>query len=293
MKGYNRLGDRTVSAISYSVLTIFAAICTFPFIYVIAYSVTPYNDYLAHPMRLIPASLDFGAYLSVFKLNLIYSGYGVTLFITVVGTLINVLLLVISAYPLSKKDLKGRNMILSLIVFTMFFSGGMIPSYYVVKSLGMINSVWSLIVPNAISAFNLILMKTFIEAIPVSLEESAIIDGANEITVLFKIIVPLSVPAIATFTVFNAVIHWNEYFNAILYITRRRMWPLMLVLRELVIEQELDSSFASTFTAMERRANPFTIKMAAIVITTLPIIVIYPFMQKYFMKGIMIGSIKG
>ena len=288
-----KLDDVAVSLVSYGIMILFAVACVFPFIYVTTYSLTPYSEYLAHPMRLIPVKLDISAYMKVFEIKLIYSGYYVTLFVTIAGTAINVFLLLISAYPLSKRDLKGRNIILALIVFTMFFSGGMIPKFYIVRAMGLFNSPWSLIIPNAISAFNLILMKSFIEAIPESLEESAVIDGANEIVVLLRIILPLSMPAIATFTIFHAVGHWNEYFDAIIYITKRRIWPLMLVLRELVIEQELDVGRSAELATSENSANPFTMKMAAIIITTLPIIVVYPFMQKYFMKGILLGSIKG
>lgn len=285
--------DIAVSLVSYAIMIVFAGICVFPFIYVATYSLTPYSEYLAHPMRIIPAKIDISAYLKVFEIELIYSGYYVTLFVTIIGTALNVFLLLISAYPLSKRDLKGRNIILALIVFTMFFSGGMIPRFYVVRTLGLLNSPWSLIIPNAISAFNLILMKSFIEAIPESLEESAVMDGANEFVVLVKILLPLSMPAVATFTIFHAVGHWNEYFDAIIYITKRKIWPLMLVLRELVVEQEIDVGRSAELAASEKSANPFTMKMAAIMIATLPIIVVYPFLQRYFMKGILLGSIKG
>jgi putative aldouronate transport system permease protein len=291
-----RLDSPSLTVMSYGVMTFFALLCVFPFIYVISYSLTPFNDYIAHPMRIIPSRIDLGAYQQVLDIGLIYSGYRVTLFITVVGTAINVFVLLLSAYPLSKKGLKGRGFILLMIVITMYFNGGMIPRYYVVRSLGLLNSAWSLILPDAIIAFYLILMKSFIAAIPESLEESATIDGANEFTVLFRIILPLSTPAVATFVIYYAVGHWNDYFQAIMYNTKRALWPLMLVLREIVVQQEVAASGSTGSTAdltMLQRSNPFTMRMAAIVITTLPILVVYPFLQRFFMKGILLGSVKG
>ncbi len=286
----------SLTVLSYGLMTVFALVCVFPFIYVISYSITPFIDYIAHPMRIIPARVDFTAYQQVMDIGLIWSGYRVTLFITVIGTAINVLVLLLSAYPLSKKNLKGRNLVVVMVVVTMYFSGGMIPRYYVVRSLGLLNSTWSLILPEAINAFYLILMKSFISAIPESLEESATMDGANEFTVLFRIILPLSTPAVATFVIYYAVGHWNEYFQAIMYNTKRGLWPLMLVLREIVVQQEVTAGGSTGSTAdltMLQRSNPFTMRMAAIVITTLPILVVYPFLQRFFMKGILLGSLKG
>ncbi len=291
-----RLDSPSLTIVGYGVMTFFALLCIFPFIYVISYSLTPFNDYIAHPMRIIPARIDLTAYQQVLDIGLIYSGYRVTLFITVVGTAVNVFVLLLSAYPLSKKSLKGRNFFILMIIITMYFSGGMIPRYYVVRSLGLLNSTWSLILPDAIIAFYLILMKSFIAAIPESLEESATIDGANEFTVLFRIILPLSTPAVATFVIYYAVGHWNDYFQAIMYNTKRALWPLMLVLREIVVQQEVTASGSTGSTAdltMLQRSNPFTMRMAAIVLTTLPILVVYPFLQRFFMKGILLGSVKG
>jgi putative aldouronate transport system permease protein len=287
--------DIIINIISYGGITIFALICIFPFLYVLLYSITPYSEYLANPLQLIPSRIDLTAYKQILRFPLIYSGYKVTLFVTVIGTVMNLLLLVVSAYPLTKKNLKGRNLILAFITFTMFFNGGMIPNYLLIKELGLYNKIWALIVPGAISAFNLILMKNFITAtIPETLEEAAIIDGANEFIVLVKIIIPLSKPAIATFAIFCAVGHWNSYFSAIIYIVSRQLWPLTVVLRELIIESNtglIDQ--AVELVNSSERSNPFTLKMAVIIVATLPIITIYPFFQRYFIKGMMIGSVKG
>lgn len=290
VKKINSLG--VFDIIIYILLGIAGLLCIFPFLYVLIFSITPYLDYLKEPFNLIPKNPTLLAYKYITSVPLIYSGYKITHFITIVGTFLNVLLVLISAYPLSKKDLKGRNVILSLITFTMFFGGGMIPNYYLERTLGLLNSPWALILPGAISAWYLIIMKNFINTIPDSLEESAVIDGANEIIVLFKIIFPLSAPAIATFALFYAVGHWNSYFNAILYITKREYWPLTLILREIVIENDTNVSTEGVGDIFQL-INPFNIKMAVIIITILPIIMVYPFLQRFFIKGMLIGSIKG
>lgn len=288
------LPERVYDGVIYFVVTAFAVACIFPFIYVLAFSITPYQDYLTNPMNLIPKNPTFYAYQRVLSMPLIYTGYRSTLTITVVGTLINVALLCLSAYPLTKSKLKGRNLILSLIIFTMFFNGGLIPNFYLVRSLKLYDTLWALMLPGALSTWNLIMMKNFISQLPDSLEESAIIDGANEIVVLLRIILPLSIPAIATFALFHAVGHWNSYFNAIIYLKTRSKWPLMLILREMVVEDQTNM-FSEGLVDLEaaKLINPFNIKMAVIVVSILPILCVYPFLQKYFMKGLLVGSVKG
>lgn len=285
-------GEIVFDICNYGLVSLFALACIFPFFYVAVFSITPYNDYLANPLRFIPEHPSLQAYTQMLGMRLLQTGYLNTIVITAGGTALNLLLLCISAYPLSKKRLKGRGAVMGMIIFTMFFSGGMIPNYTLIRSLKLVNTYWALILPGAISAYNLILMRNFIAAIPESLEESAIIDGAHEITVLFRIILPLSLPAIFTFLLFHAVWHWNSYFDSILYITRRHLWPLMLVLRELVIEGGGMAQEGVAFDP-DKLAQPFTLQMAAIVITVAPILLVYPFIQKYFMKGMLMGSVKG
>ncbi len=275
-------------------LTLFALLCIFPFFYVLTFSITPYSEYLKNPTSFIPHSPNLDAYRELLNFPLIYSGYRNTIVVTLAGTLLNLFLLLISGYPLSKRDLKGRNFILGLITFTMFFNGGLIPNYYLIRSLHMLNSLWSLFIPTAISAWNLILMKNFIATIPKSLEEAAIIDGANEIGILFRVIIPLSKPAIATFTLFHAVEHWNTFFYAIIYISKRSLWPMMLILREMVVEDSAGMASAANDVGMDDMfISPFTLKMAIIIITIIPILCVYPFLQKFFMKGMLVGGIKG
>lgn len=274
----------------YTFVTLFALVCIFPFLYVISYSVMPYSEYLKNPVNMIPSRLDFSAYREILKFPLLYSGYRNTLFITIVGTVLNLSLLIISAYPLSKTDLKGRKVILWMVLFTMLFSGGMIPRYYLVRQLGLINSLGSLILPGAISAYNLILMKNFVGSIPDSLEEAALIDGANEIQILWRIIVPLSKAAIASFAIMCAVMHWNSFFDAVIFLTQREQWPLMLVLREMVFEG--GAGAIQNVVVEEDMAQTFTIQMAMIVVIIVPIVCVYPFLQKYFVTGLTIGGVK-
>jgi putative aldouronate transport system permease protein len=284
-------GDKCFDLLNYIIVTLFALACLFPFFYVASFSVTPYSEYLQNPLKLIPNEIELGAYKQILQMPLMWTGYKNTIIITVAGVALNIFLLIISAYPLSKKDLKGRNVIMVLITFTMFFNGGLIPNFYLIKTLDIYNTLWSMILPGALGAYNLILMKNFISAIPESLEESAVIDGANEIRVLFSIIVPLSKPAIATFVIFHSVTQWNTFFSAIIYTSKRSLWPLMLILREMVVD---DGGIAKDAMDMNNTGvTVFTIKMAIIIFATLPILLIYPFMQKYFMKGVLVGSIKG
>jgi putative aldouronate transport system permease protein len=281
-------------AICIVLVTVFAICCVFPFIYVFFVSFMSYEEYLQNPLGIFPHHFDLTAYKQILDYSLIRSSYGVSISVTLIGTVLSVFLLVISAYPLTKKDLGGRKVVMGMILFTMFFNGGMIPNYILIRTLGINNSLAAMILPGCISAFNLILMKNFIlTTVPDSLEEAARVDGANDLRILFSIIVPLLTPAIATMTIFSAVGYWNNYFNSMLYISSRKLWPLTLVLRELVVE---DTSAVSPITAMltsQSRSHPFTLKMAAIVITILPILVVYPFMQRYFVKGISLGSVKG
>ena len=253
-------GDRTFSIFNHLFLGFCAAVCIFPLFYVFMYSITPYEDYLADPLRLFPPEVTFTAYKELFTFPLMKTGYFSTIFVTVVGTALNIFLLCITAYPLSKRNLKGRNVIMALITFTMFFNGGMIPNYMLIRNLKLLDTYWALILPGAI--------------------------------ILWKVIVPLCKPALATFTLFHAVGHWNGYFNATMYINSRDKWPLMLIVREMVAESGTSMVHQSA-TAIEDLAQPFTLQMAIIIFTIIPILCVYPFVQKYFMKGMLMGSVKG
>ncbi|MCL2703367.1 MAG: carbohydrate ABC transporter permease [Defluviitaleaceae bacterium] len=286
-------GDYALEGFCVIFVGIFAVCCLIPFLYVFFVSFMSYNEYLANPLRIFPREFVLQAYRQIWGYDLFRSGYRVTLIITVGGTALSVFLLTISAYPLSKPHLKGRKFVMGMILFTMFFNGGMIPNFILIRNLGIHNTLWALILPGCISAFHLILMKNFVRiTVSESLEEAAKIDGANDLRILFSVVVPLLKPAIATMIVFNAVHYWNNYFSAMLYVSSRRLWPLMLVLRELVVEDTSMVSPVSQMLTAESRSHPFTLRMAAIVITILPILAIYPFMQRYFVKGISLGSVK-
>ncbi|MEK3787201.1 MULTISPECIES: carbohydrate ABC transporter permease [Paenibacillus] len=286
-------GSRIFDYLNITLLSAFALLTVLPFIYVIAGSFATQKELLTRGFILFPTEFSLDAYKYIFSTPTLVKSLFVTIYITLFGTLINIFLTCLMAYPLARKDMDFRRPILMLIVFTMLFSGGMIPTFLVVKQLGMINTYWSLLIPGAISAFNLIIIRNFFQQLPESLEESAKIDGCNDLSVFFRIVIPLSMPAIATFSLFYAVGHWNTYFNAVLYINDNTKWPIQVLLRQFVI---LASGGIGDSTAMEADyvAPPEqSLKMAVIVVSTLPILLVYPFLQKHFAKGVLLGSVKG
>jgi putative aldouronate transport system permease protein len=284
------LGSRLFDSANVLFLIICSMITLLPFIYILATSLAPLPQVLRGGMILWPEQFTWDAYQTIFGNTHFIRSLYTTFFITIVGTFTNLLFTTFMAYPLAKRRLKGRKLIMFLIVFTILFSGGLIPSYMVVKSLGLINTVWSLILPGAISAFNLIIMKNFFQAIPEELEEAARMDGCKNLGVLFRIVLPLSLPALATFTLFYAVAHWNQFFAAVLYITKSNLWPIQVLLRQMIIE---GSTQDFELAMGEMKIIPVTIKMAAIIVATLPILFVYPFLQKHFAKGVLLGSVKG
>ena len=280
--------DYIISAIAYTIVCVFALMCFIPFLLVVIYSFTPYDLYLKNHFDFFPDRLTLDAYQMVMQYQYIWTGYRNTIFITVTGTALSMILLVVTAYPLTKRDLKGRNVMMTLWIITMFFSGGMIPNYFLIRSMGLLNSLWSLVLPSLLGCYNLVLMKNYIRGLPESLEEAARIDGANDLVVLLRIVLPLCKPILATLALFTAVGFWNSYFSAIIYITKRPKWPLQLVLRELLFE-----SAANEVAAMDERVStPFLLKMASIVVASVPIMCIYPLLQKYFMTGLVLGGVK-
>jgi putative aldouronate transport system permease protein len=264
-----------------------------PFIYIVSGSLTDPVEFLAHPVLLFPTKFSLAGYQYIFSSNIIIKSLMVTIFITVAGTFFNLLFTTLMAYPLSRKDLDGRRTIMLLVTFTMLFSGGMIPTFLVVKWLGLLNSYWSLMLPNAISAFNLIVMRNFFQQIPEGLEEAAKIDGCNDLRILWQIIIPLSLPALATFTLFYAVGHWNSFFHAVLYINDNMKWPVQVWLRQIVILSQGGVGDSTAFDSSYIVPPAQIVKMAVIVVSTLPILCVYPFLQKHFAKGALIGSVKG
>ncbi|OLC56518.1 MAG: sugar ABC transporter permease [Chloroflexi bacterium 13_1_40CM_4_68_4] len=265
----------------------------YPLLYVLFASLSNATELTAHRgVLLAPIDLTFEAYRRVLQNPLILTGYRNTLFIVIVGTALNVFLTALGAYALSRRNVKLAVPAMFFIVFTNFFSGGLIPSYLLIgQTLGMQNTLWALIIPGAVSTFNLIVMRTGFAAVPVSLEEAARMDGANDWTILFKIVIPLSWPVVAVMILFYGVAHWNAFFGALIYIRDRDLYPLQLVLREILISSNVQS-MTTDVSSGDAFAIGETIKYATIVVATLPILLVYPYLQRFFVKGVAVGAIK-
>jgi putative aldouronate transport system permease protein len=269
-------------------------ITVYPIYYIFIVSISDGNLVTRGLIKFYPMDITFDAYKVVFNNPKIWQAYSNTLLYTTVGTAINVIMTALCAFPLSRKDFYGRNIFIFMVAVTMFISGGLIPVYLVVQKLGLIDTMWALMLPTAISTFNMIIMKTYFEGIPVALQESAYLDGANELQVLWKIILPLSLPVMATMVLFYAVHHWNSFFPALIYLNDSEKFPVQVLLRNIVIAGEFADQTADVGSASSNfRVVATNYKFAVIIITILPILVAYPYLQKYFVKGAMIGALKG
>ncbi|WP_240418267.1 carbohydrate ABC transporter permease [Paenibacillus periandrae] len=294
MNKHISLGSKIFDVCNIAVLLLLIFITVYPIYYIFIVSISDGNLVTRGLIKLLPMDITFDAYLVVFKNPKIWQAYGNTLLYTTVGTTINVILTALCAYPLSRKDFYGRNIFIFMVAVTMFISGGLIPVYLVVQKLGLIDTMWALMLPTAISTFNMIIMKTYFEGIPVALQESAYLDGANELQVLWKIILPLSLPVMATMVLFYAVHHWNSFFPALIYLNDSDKFPVQVLLRNIVIAGEFADQTADVGSASSNfRVVATNYKFAVIIITVLPILVAYPYLQKYFVKGAMIGALKG
>jgi putative aldouronate transport system permease protein len=282
-------GEKVFNVFNVLFLLFCAAICLFPFIHVFVKSISGETAILAGDVILWPKDPQLEAYKAVFGNQSMNSSFFFTVYTTVLGTAINILLTVLAAYPLSRPSLVGKKGLWLMILFTMFFSGGMIPLYLVVNGLHLVNTVWALVLPGAISTYNMIIMKTFFQNIPDSLEESAMLDGCTEIGVLFRIVLPLSLPVIATLSLFYAVGHWNNFMSSLLYINDTSKFTLQLKLRQLVLQDEVATMMEGATSATLPRES---LKAASVMYATLPILVVYPWLQKYFVKGVLVGSVK-
>ncbi len=289
------VASRVFDVLNYLIVTLAAFTTILPFIYIIGASFATEYEIATRPMFFIPQDITVDAYRYIFSSNKILQGFGNSVFITVFGTAINLFFTVTMAYALSKSRLRGRNFFLNMVIFSMFFSGGMIPGYIVVANiLNLKNTYWSVLLPGAISAYNMMIVKNFFQGIPQELEESASIDGCTDIGVLWKIVLPLSLPVLATFGLFYAVGHWNAYFSAMIYMTgAKEKWPLQVLLRELIIMSNGTAGDLNNMDPEFVQPPEQSIKMAVIVVSTVPIMCVYPFLQKYFVKGVMVGAVKG
>jgi putative aldouronate transport system permease protein len=280
--------ERLYRVVVYAALTLAALSVIFPLLYVVAVSLTPYSEVLKNGgFAIVPSKISLDTYATFLDDSKIPRAYVVTIFITVVGTFVNLWVTTLMAYPLSKKNMPFRNALLLLIIFTMLFGGAIIPTYLIVKATGLIDTVWAMIIPGSVGTFYLLIMKTFFENMPESLDEAAKIDGASEIRILGQIVLPLSMPIMATVGLFYSVGHWNEFFQAIIYISDNSLHPLQVILRGMLNQSNLPE------LDFERVVPTESLQMAAVVLSTLPIVVVYPFIQKYFTQGAMLGSIKG
>lgn len=286
-------GSRIFDVINIILLAGVAFICMAPFLFVISASVSPLGDVLSRRFFIYPKHIDLSSYQYLFSSNTLIRAMGNSFVITFVGTVLSMTVTVMTAYVLSKPQLLGRKVLNAMVVFTMLFSGGMIPGYLLIKGLGLIDNRWALVLPGLISAYNVIIMKSFFMTIPESLEESAKIDGATEVTIFWKIVLPLSKATIATIALFTAVGYWNDYFSSVLYINTKSRWALQAVLRYMLTNTNQAMQSAGVTVASATNVTAATIKSASVVIATVPILCVYPFVQKYFVKGVMIGGVKG
>jgi len=281
-----------VKGIMYLGIVFIVAICVYPFLNVLAYSFSDRVAVMSGKVTVWPIHFQLDAYKEILKQAQVWAAMRVSVIVTLLGTLLGLLMTVCAAYALSKPDLRGGKIFTGFILFTMYFGGGIIPTFLVVKSIGLYDSLFALVLPSAMNVFNFIVMRTFFRNISKELKEAALIDGAGDMTILIKIVLPLSLPILATIGLYYAVDYWNDYFSALLYIQTPEKFSLQLRLRQILFAGQLDQMLGSADSAGVK-IMPETLKMASIVVTTLPIIVIYPWLQKYFVKGVMVGSVKG
>ncbi len=288
-------GDRLFDAINITLLVGITILVLYPLVFVLSASISNPIHVVAGDLWLWPKEITFDGYKRIFANRDILTGYGNTLLYTTVGTAVNLVLTICAAYPLSRRDLRGRGIVVALIVFTMFFSGGLIPTYLLVKDLGLLNTMWAMILPNAIAVYNVIIMRTYFQtSIPLEMQEAASIDGCDDFKILTRIVLPLSMPIIAVMVLFYAVAHWNAFFNALIYLSERHKFPLQLILREILIQGQMqDMMDINDDTVAKKLMEVETIKYGVVVVASLPMMILYPFLQRYFVKGIMIGALKG
>lgn len=286
--------ERVFDAVIYVIAAVIILIVLYPLIFIVSASFSDPAKVVGGEVWLLPKGLNLDAYVNILHDNEIWVGYRNTIFYATVGTVINLIMTILAAYPLSRPDLPGRGVIMLIITLTMFFSGGLIPTYLLVKNLGMVDTVWALIIPGAIATYNLIVMRTYFQSsIPWELQEAAHIDGCSNMRLLLNIILPLSKPIIAVMVLFYAVGHWNSYFGALIYIRNEALYPLQLVLREILLISQSAGVDGGSVGLEDKILLAESIKYAVIIISSLPVLVMYPFVQKHFVKGVMIGSVKG
>lgn len=288
------LGDKLFYAACYLITALFMLAVLYPLVYILSASFSSADAITSGRMWLFPVDFSLVGYKYILKYDAIWLGYRNTLFYTFAGTLINVAMTITCAYGLSRRGMRGRGFFTMLFTFTMIFSGGMIPSYLLMKDLKILNTVWCMLLPGAISAYNLIVAKTFIEnSIPGDLLEAARIDGCSDVRFFFSIVLPLSKAILAVLLLMYAAAHWNAYFNAFLYLTDKKLYPLQIFLRQILVQSNMSADMLDPEAMAQMQTLQQILKYAVIVVSTAPMLCLYPFVQKYFRQGVMIGSIKG
>lgn len=287
--------DKIFNVVNTSLLTFVLIIVVYPLIYIVSSSFSSPQAVISGKVWFLPVEPSLAGYRAVLKSHSVWIGYANSLFYAAFGTIVNVSMTILAAYPLSRKNFFGRNFFMMLFTFTMLFNGGLIPLYVTVKNLGLINTRWAMILPQALQVWYVILARTYFQtSIPVELNEAAELDGCNDINFLSRVVIPLSAPIIAVLILFYAVFQWNAYFDAFIYLKSSRLYPLQIFLRNILIQNEVNPKLLANVAAdAQMQGMRDLIKFALIVVASGPVLIIYPFVQKYFTKGIMVGSLKG
>ncbi len=287
-------GDQAVQVFIYIFIGLFALVTVLPFLYVLAGSFATERELTEKAFFIIPTTFSTNAYKYIARTGDVFKGLKNSIIVTLVGTVVNMFFTTTLAYPLSRSYLKGRNFFINMVIITMLFSGGMVPSYLVVSGLKLTNTFWALWLPGAVSAFNMIIVKNFFQGIPKELEEAARVDGSSDIGIFLKIILPLSKPTIASVSLFYAVGHWNSYFGAMLYISDKKKEVIQIALRRIIfLAGGINTDGTPIDWGLLGQPPEKAVKMATTVVATIPILLVYPFIQKYFTKGVMVGAVKG
>lgn len=290
------LGDRIYRGTSFIILAVTMVLIMYPLLFVVNASFSNPKYVYDNPFLIFPKGFNLDSYKLVFENSDVWIGYKNSFIYMILGTLINIIMTVCGAYPLSRKDFVGRNALTLFYTFTMFFSGGLIPFFLICRQLGLYDNLWVMILPGAVSVYNMIIMRTYFQSrIPHDLEESAMIDGCTNFKLLLKIVLPLAAPIMAVMVLFYGVGHWNSYFHAMIFINKKELWPLQLVLREILIKNEMSKMLQIVVDEQyaERMLAQMGLKYVIVIVATLPIFIIYPLMQRFFKEGIMVGALKG
>ncbi|MEG0049737.1 MAG: carbohydrate ABC transporter permease [Clostridia bacterium] len=288
-KRYRSLGSTVMDIVIYAVMIFVLLICLVPFVYMLALSLSDPKEIINGKVTFFPVGWNVDAYKQIFNYPNFFRAYGNTIFYTVAGTAISLVMTCLFAYPLSKTFLRGQRFFMKLVVISMFFTGGLIPNYLLISNLRITGTIWAMLLPFAINQFNLIILVNFFKTLPVEIEEAALIDGLNYFGILLRMVVPLSTAALATVGLYTAVFFWNDWFNGLIYLNTAQ-YPVMLFLRNIVNGTSMLGDAAGS---ADKSTIAISIKSAVIITSTLPIIILYPFLQKYFVKGLTVGSVKG